>query len=145
MVQLVALHFAGDRRPRPHHAHIAAQHIDQLRQLIQRILAQETPRPRDARIIGDLEQLVLRTGIGYNLTENNNNVLLGFAYKKDTGDTTAAKPLANGKERKRKRRKSNESKAAGAETTVPLATHASRAGPLAEKPKQKKRKSEGNA
>jgi len=65
--------------------------------------------------------------------------------KKDSDDTTAAKPLANGKEKKRKRRKSNESKAAGAETTVPLATHASRAGPLAEKTKQKKRKSEGNA
>ena len=58
---------------------------------------------------------------------------------------SAVKPLANDKEKKRKRRKSNESKAAGAETTVPLATHASRPGPLAEKPKQKKRKSEGNA
>jgi len=65
--------------------------------------------------------------------------------KKDSDDTTAAKPLANGKEKKRKRRKSNESKAAGAETTMPLATHTSRIGPLAEKPKQKKRKSEGNA
>ena len=29
---------------------------------------------------GDLEQLLLRTGIGYNLTENNNNILLGYAY-----------------------------------------------------------------
>ena len=28
----------------------------------------------------DLEQLLLRTGIGYNLSENNNNVLLGYAY-----------------------------------------------------------------
>jgi hypothetical protein len=35
---------------------------------------------RNYNFIGDLEQLVLRTGIGYNLTENNNNVLLGFAY-----------------------------------------------------------------
>lgn len=65
--------------------------------------------------------------------------------KKDSNDTAAAKPLANGKEKKRKRRKSNESKAAGAETTVPLATNASQAGPSADKPKQKKRKSEGNA
>jgi hypothetical protein len=29
---------------------------------------------------GDLQQLLLRTGLGYNLTENNNNVLLGYAY-----------------------------------------------------------------
>ncbi len=35
---------------------------------------------RNYNFIGDLEQLVLRTGVGYNLTENNNNVLLGFAY-----------------------------------------------------------------
>jgi len=27
-----------------------------------------------------LEQLLLRTGIGYNLTENNNNLLLGYGY-----------------------------------------------------------------
>jgi hypothetical protein len=64
---------------------------------------------------------------------------------KDSNDTTAAKHLANSKEKKRKRRKSNEPKAAGTETTVPLATHASRARPLAEKSKQKKRKSDGNA
>ncbi len=35
---------------------------------------------RNYNAIGDLEQLLLRTGIGYNLTENNNNVLLGYAY-----------------------------------------------------------------
>lgn len=29
---------------------------------------------------GDLEQLLLRTGIGYNLTPGNNNILLGYAY-----------------------------------------------------------------
>ncbi|MFV8368318.1 DUF2490 domain-containing protein [Flavobacterium sp. LB2R40] len=29
---------------------------------------------------GDLEQLLIRTGLGYNLSENNNNVLLGYAY-----------------------------------------------------------------
>ena len=34
---------------------------------------------RNYNFAGDLEQLLLRTGIGYNLTENNNNVLLGFA------------------------------------------------------------------
>jgi hypothetical protein len=35
---------------------------------------------RNYNIAGDLEQLLLRTGIGYNLTENNNNVLLGYGY-----------------------------------------------------------------
>jgi len=35
---------------------------------------------RNYDAIGDLEQLLLRTGLGYNLTENNNNVLLGYGY-----------------------------------------------------------------
>jgi hypothetical protein len=35
---------------------------------------------RNYNAIGDLEQLLLRTGVGYNLTENNNNVLFGYAY-----------------------------------------------------------------
>ena len=35
---------------------------------------------RNYNAIGDLEQLLLRTGVGYNLTENNNNVLVGYAY-----------------------------------------------------------------
>lgn len=35
---------------------------------------------RNFNFAGDLEQLVLRTGLGYNLSENNNNVLLGYAY-----------------------------------------------------------------
>lgn len=41
---------------------------------------------------GDLEQIVLRTGIGYDLSENNNNVLMGYAffhsepYQESTGE-----------------------------------------------------------
>lgn len=35
---------------------------------------------RNYNAIGDLEQLLLRGGLGYNLTENNNNVLLGYGY-----------------------------------------------------------------
>lgn len=35
---------------------------------------------RNYNIAGDLEQLMLRTGIGYNLSENNNNLLLGYGY-----------------------------------------------------------------
>jgi len=35
---------------------------------------------RNYDLVGDLEQLLLRTGFGYNLTENNNNVLVGYGY-----------------------------------------------------------------
>lgn len=35
---------------------------------------------RNYNVVGDLEQLLLRTGIGYNITENNNNILLGYGY-----------------------------------------------------------------
>ena len=35
---------------------------------------------RNYNFAGDLEQLMLRTGIGRNLTENNNNLLLGYGY-----------------------------------------------------------------
>lgn len=35
---------------------------------------------RNYNIAGDLEQLLLRAGLGYNLSENNNNILLGYGY-----------------------------------------------------------------
>ncbi len=35
---------------------------------------------RNYNAIGDLEQLLLRTGIGYNLSENNNNLLAGYGF-----------------------------------------------------------------
>ena len=35
---------------------------------------------RNYNAVGDLEQLLIRTGFGYNLTENNNNILLGYGY-----------------------------------------------------------------
>lgn len=35
---------------------------------------------RNFNFVGDLEQLVLRTGIGYNLSDKNNNVLLGYGF-----------------------------------------------------------------
>lgn len=37
---------------------------------------------RNYNFAGDLQQLLLRTGIGYNFTENNNNLLLGYAFIK---------------------------------------------------------------
>ena len=53
---------------------------------------------RNFNFIGDLEQLVFRTGIGYNLTENNNNVLLGYAF-------IYAEPYIPGTDKKTSRRK----------------------------------------
>lgn len=38
---------------------------------------------------GDLEQLLIRTGIGYDLAENNNNILLGYGF-------ILSQPYANG-------------------------------------------------
>ena len=35
---------------------------------------------RNYDAIGDLEQLLIRTGLGYNLTDSNNNILLGYGY-----------------------------------------------------------------
>jgi hypothetical protein len=35
---------------------------------------------RNYDTIGDMEQLLLRTGIGYNLSENNNNFLVGYGF-----------------------------------------------------------------
>ncbi len=37
---------------------------------------------RNYNALSDLEQLLLRTGIGYNLTENNNNILVGYGFIK---------------------------------------------------------------
>ena len=35
---------------------------------------------RNYDAVGDLEQLLLRTGVGYNLSESNHNLLLGYGY-----------------------------------------------------------------
>ncbi len=35
---------------------------------------------RNYNAIGDLQQLMLRAGLGYNLTPGNNNILVGYAY-----------------------------------------------------------------
>ena len=35
---------------------------------------------RNYEAIGDLEQLLIRVGLGYNITDNNNNLLLGYGY-----------------------------------------------------------------
>jgi hypothetical protein len=48
---------------------------------------------RNYNFIGDLNQLLLRTGIGYNLSENNNNLLLGYGF------IHTKRYLANGKDK----------------------------------------------
>lgn len=35
---------------------------------------------RNYNFIGDTEQLLLRTGLGYNITANNNNLLMGYGF-----------------------------------------------------------------
>lgn len=40
---------------------------------------------RNYNFAGDLQQLLLRTGISYNLTENNNNILLGYGFINSQG------------------------------------------------------------
>ncbi|MDQ0782278.1 DUF2490 domain-containing protein [Chryseobacterium sp. W4I1] len=47
---------------------------------------------RNFNAVGDLEQLLIRTGIGYDLTENNNNVLLGYGF-------ILSRPYVNGEKR----------------------------------------------
>ena len=48
---------------------------------------------RNYNFAGDLDQLLIRTGIGYNLSENNNNVLLGYVY-------VHSEPYVNGTDKK---------------------------------------------
>lgn len=49
---------------------------------------------RNYNFIGDLEQLLIRGGLGYNLTENNNNILLGYGYINTENDIeTTGNPL----------------------------------------------------
>lgn len=50
---------------------------------------------RNYNAIGDLEQLLIRGGIGYNLTENNNNILLGYGFIQSEveGNNEGAKPI----------------------------------------------------
>ena len=52
---------------------------------------------RNYNFIGDTEQLLLRAGLGYNLSENNNNLLLGygFIHSQNYLDTTDSKSEVN--------------------------------------------------
>tara|TARA_B100001173_G_scaffold89691_1_gene77160 strand:+ start:3822 stop:4481 length:660 start_codon:yes stop_codon:yes gene_type:complete len=51
---------------------------------------------RNYNSIGDLEQLLIRTGIGFNLTESNNNLLLGYGFiASENYDDTGVKTSVN--------------------------------------------------
>ena len=59
-VRRVVLDLVGDRRARADERHVAAQHVPQLRQLVEARLAQEAPDARDARVVGHLEEVRAR-------------------------------------------------------------------------------------
>ncbi len=52
---------------------------------------------RNYNIAGDLEQLLLRAGVGYNLSEKNNNLLFGYGFIRSENymDTTDTKTVVN--------------------------------------------------
>ena len=55
-IRLVVLcHFLGQRRARAHHAHVALEHVQELRELVDGVLADELPDLGDARIVLHLE------------------------------------------------------------------------------------------
>src|SRR5438067_245909 len=53
-----------DERARADQAHLALEDVDQLRQLVEGSLAEETPDARDARVVGDLEEARLLVEVG---------------------------------------------------------------------------------
>src|SRR5581483_1101196 len=66
---LILLDLARHCRPRPHHRHIPAQHIPQLRPLIDRKLAQIAPDRRQPWIVRNLERRLPRAEVGHRLLE----------------------------------------------------------------------------
>ena len=53
----VLLHLVRQRRPWPDERHVAAQHVPELRQLVEARVPQEWPIARDPRIVDELEDL----------------------------------------------------------------------------------------
>ena len=56
MPRLEAVVVAERQRPRPDERHLAAQHVDHVRDLVDREAAQDAPDHGDARIVADLEE-----------------------------------------------------------------------------------------
>src|SRR5437660_48547 len=55
VLRLELLDVSRDYRPRPDQAHLALEHIDQLRQFVQAALSQQPSHPRHPRVIANLE------------------------------------------------------------------------------------------
>ena len=68
-VAVVAFDLLRQRRARTHQAHLAGQHVDQLRQLVQGPLAQPPTDPGHPWIVTDLEQqTVVLVPVGQQVT-----------------------------------------------------------------------------
>src|ERR1700735_4393771 len=74
MPSLDALILVEDQRTRPNQAHLAAQHVEQLGQLVQGGLSQEVADARYPGILGDLEEALL----GFVAIDQGVLELLGF-------------------------------------------------------------------
>src|SRR5690606_26042850 len=59
---VVHLYFTTQRWPRANKGHLSSKHVDQLRQLIQAVLAQRPSDPRDSGILAHLEQHAVALG-----------------------------------------------------------------------------------
>ena len=57
---LELLEVALRQRPRPDERHLPAQHVDELRELVERVAPQHAPDARLARVLADLEQRAAR-------------------------------------------------------------------------------------
>src|SRR5207302_4243319 len=56
VASLDQLVLVGDQRARPDEAHLTLEHVDELRQLVQRASPQQLAYARDTRIVVELEQ-----------------------------------------------------------------------------------------
>ena len=53
---------------------------------------------RNENPLGEIQQLLVRTGIGYNLTENNDNLLIGYGYITNYAENALEKTKLTSKE-----------------------------------------------
>ncbi|MDA8901692.1 MAG: DUF2490 domain-containing protein [Flavobacteriales bacterium] len=54
---------------------------------------------RNYNVVGDMEQLLLRTGIGFNLSPNNNNILLGYGFIRSENYVSTDQKVGNNEHR----------------------------------------------
>lgn len=54
---------------------------------------------RNYNVVGNMEQLLLRTGIGFNLSPNNNNILLGYGFIRSENYVSTDQKVGNNEHR----------------------------------------------